>query len=106
MSTAFALLLRRHRIAARLSQEALADAAGVSTSAIGAYERGIHTAPHRHTIGLLAEALRHLRAELDRTIAVLSNGIRDVPTRQRTLEATSLGASICSKMPNGPCFGG
>jgi transcriptional regulator with XRE-family HTH domain len=54
----FAILLRKHRIDRGLSQDALAEAAGVSTSAVGAYERGIHSAPHRTTIGLLADALR------------------------------------------------
>lgn len=54
----FATLLRQHRVNAGLSQEALAEAAGISTSAIGTYERGIHSAPHRDTVLLLADALR------------------------------------------------
>jgi predicted ATPase len=58
MSTTFGPLLRRHRIAAGLSQEALAVAARVSTSAVGAYERGVHTGPHRQTVALLADALQ------------------------------------------------
>jgi predicted ATPase/DNA-binding XRE family transcriptional regulator len=57
MSTAFASLLRRHRLAASLSQEALAAAAGISVSAVGAYERGINSAPHRQTVSMLADAL-------------------------------------------------
>jgi transcriptional regulator with XRE-family HTH domain len=57
MTIAFGSLLRRHRLSASLSQEALAAAAGISVSAIGAYERGINSAPHRETVLLLADAL-------------------------------------------------
>jgi predicted ATPase/DNA-binding XRE family transcriptional regulator len=57
VSTAFGSLLRRYRLAASLSQEALATAAGISVSAVGTYERGIHSAPHRQTVLLLADAL-------------------------------------------------
>lgn len=58
---AFGALLRRLRIEAGLSQAALAEAAGISASAIGAYEQGVHASPHRETIRLIAEAL-HLDA--------------------------------------------
>jgi len=64
----FATLLRQHRIDCGLSQDALAEAAGISTSAIGAYERGVHSAPHRTTIRMLADALRldgAIRAEFE-----------------------------------------
>ena len=51
------MLLRKHRFECGSSQEALAEAAGISTSAVGAYERGVHGAPHRSTVRLLADAL-------------------------------------------------
>ena len=51
-------LLRQHRIAAALSQEALAERAGVSVRAISDLERGIHRVPRLETLRLLAEALR------------------------------------------------
>ena len=57
MPSPFGTLLRRYRIEANLSQEALAEAARVSPSAIGAYERGVHAAPHRHTVAMLADVL-------------------------------------------------
>jgi predicted ATPase/transcriptional regulator with XRE-family HTH domain len=57
MSSEFGALLRRFRQSAGLSQEALAELAGVSTSAIGAYERGVHSAPHRDTVRMLVQAL-------------------------------------------------
>src|SRR5215208_1637913 len=50
-------LLRRHRIAAALSQEALAERAGLSVRAIGDLERGIHQVPRLETVRLLADAL-------------------------------------------------
>jgi len=64
----FAALLRQHRLECGLSQDGLAEAAAISRSAVGAYERGIHSAPHRDTVQLLADAL-HLtgaaRAEFE-----------------------------------------
>jgi predicted ATPase/DNA-binding XRE family transcriptional regulator len=57
VSASFGTLLRQLRIAARLSQEALAESAGISAAAIGAYERGVRAAPHRDSVELLADAL-------------------------------------------------
>ena len=54
----FGETLRRCRVAAGLSQEALADLAGVSARAVSDLERGINTRPHRHTVAMLADALR------------------------------------------------
>jgi transcriptional regulator with XRE-family HTH domain/tetratricopeptide (TPR) repeat protein len=53
----FGTLLRRHRLAAGLSQEELAERAGVSRRSIGDLERGVARKPHRDTIALLIEAL-------------------------------------------------
>jgi len=53
----FSELLRRHRIASGVSQEALAERARISASAIGALERGARRAPYRETVTLLADAL-------------------------------------------------
>src|SRR5215207_11760965 len=50
-------LLRHHRTAAALSQEALAERAGLSVRAIGDLERGIHRVPRLETVRLLADAL-------------------------------------------------
>src|SRR5262249_18054114 len=49
---------RRHRRAAGLTQEELAERAGISVDAISALERGVSRAPQKATIELLAEALR------------------------------------------------
>jgi transcriptional regulator with XRE-family HTH domain len=53
----FASLLRRLRREARLTQEELAEAAGVSVRAVSYLERGVVTSPQRETVRLLADAL-------------------------------------------------
>ncbi|HTV93904.1 MAG TPA: helix-turn-helix transcriptional regulator [Verrucomicrobiae bacterium] len=57
MAGNFATLLRNYRFAAGLSQEELAEAARISTGAVGAYERGVRQTPHRVTLDRLADAL-------------------------------------------------
>ncbi|MFK4089820.1 ATP-binding protein [Kribbella sp. NPDC020789] len=59
----FGGLLRRHRRDAGLSQEGLAELAGLSVDAIAALERGRRRAPRAHTLRLLADALRLTTAE-------------------------------------------
>ena len=54
----FADALRALRTGARLTQEELAEAAGVSPRAISDLERGMVTTPHKDTVRLLADALR------------------------------------------------
>jgi tetratricopeptide (TPR) repeat protein/transcriptional regulator with XRE-family HTH domain len=61
----FATVLRRLRARAGLTQEELADAAGLSPRAISDLERAVVTMPHKDTVRLLADAL-HL-AGLPRT---------------------------------------
>ena len=53
----FGDLIRRARRDAGLTQEALAERAGISTRAISNLERGINRAPRRDTLALLASAL-------------------------------------------------
>src|SRR5689334_16236640 len=59
----FAWLLRRHRIAAGLTQEQLAERAHLSARAVSDLERGIKHTPRRDTVALLAEALALSPAE-------------------------------------------
>jgi non-specific serine/threonine protein kinase len=54
----FGALLKRHRLAAGLTHEALAERANVSARAISDLERGLSRAPRRETVALLADALR------------------------------------------------
>ena len=53
----FGTLLRAYRVAAGLSQEALAERARMSARAISDLERGLRRAPCRPTVALLARAL-------------------------------------------------
>ena len=53
----FGSLLRRHRLAAGLTQEALAERAGLSARGVQDLERGIRQAPRAETVRLLADAL-------------------------------------------------
>ena len=54
----FAGLLRKLRTGARLTQEELAEAAGLSPRSVSDLERGIALTPHRDTVRLLADALQ------------------------------------------------
>src|SRR5450755_2423470 len=56
-SVRFGVLLKRHRVAAGLSQAALAERARLSERAVSAYERGQRHAPYRDTVALLVQAL-------------------------------------------------
>src|SRR5690242_14312765 len=53
----FGPLLKRYRIVAGLTQEALAERAGVSARGISDMERGLRRAPYQDTISRLAQAL-------------------------------------------------
>jgi transcriptional regulator with XRE-family HTH domain len=54
----FGALLRQYRLAAGLSQEALAERARLSVQGLSALENGRRQSPYRHTVTLLAAALR------------------------------------------------
>jgi predicted ATPase len=53
----FGQVLRRFRVAAGLSQEALAERAGLSLRGVSDLERGLSRAPRLHTLGRLMDAL-------------------------------------------------
>src|SRR5687768_10057450 len=75
-TTTFGTLLRRYRIAAGLTQEALAERAGLSVYGIQKLERGI-THPYRDTATRLASALELAPDEADRFRALVE------PVRRR-----------------------
>src|SRR5579859_5258594 len=54
----FGDLLRSRRVAAGLTQEALAERAGLSLRGVSDLERGLRMAPHRDTLQRLLDALR------------------------------------------------
>lgn len=59
----FGQLLRRYRVAAGISQRAVADRAGISLQAVAALENGRRKAPYRDTLQRLAAALKLSQAE-------------------------------------------
>jgi transcriptional regulator with XRE-family HTH domain len=78
-------LLARYRRAAGLTQEHLAERAGLSAQTIGALERGLRQAPHRETVRLLSEALglgHAERAALEAVAAPAPATPRSVHTRR------------------------
>jgi tetratricopeptide (TPR) repeat protein/transcriptional regulator with XRE-family HTH domain len=68
-NASFRELLRRHRLARALSQEALAERAGLSVDAIRALERGRRAAPRADTMARLADALALSPADRNALIA-------------------------------------
>jgi transcriptional regulator with XRE-family HTH domain len=72
----FGELLRRYRVAAGLTQEALAERAGVSLRGVSDLERGLRRAPYRATVLQLAEALSLGEAERDALVAARHGRIR------------------------------
>lgn len=77
----FGTLLARLRAGAGMSQEELAERAGLSAHAISALERGTRTHPYPHTVRSLADALE--LPDEDRTAFIAS-----VPGRRRTPSET------------------
>jgi predicted ATPase/DNA-binding XRE family transcriptional regulator len=64
-SPKFGLLLRKLRTEAGLSQDGLAERAGISAKTIGALEQGVRRAAHDDTIHRIARALQLAPAERD-----------------------------------------
>src|ERR1700738_2191882 len=65
-TASFGLALRRHRIAAGLTQEELAERAGLSARGIQDLESGARRSPRAETVRRLAAALANVDAERDR----------------------------------------
>ncbi|MFN8594288.1 MAG: tetratricopeptide repeat protein [Thermomicrobiales bacterium] len=81
-TTSFAALLRQHRLAAGLTQEELAERAGLSTRGLQDLERGIRQSPRLESIRLLADALDLPAAARTALIAAArpaAPGIGEVP---------------------------
>jgi len=70
----FSALLRQYRLAAALSQESLAERAGLSARGISNLERGLRRRPHLTTVALLADALALTRDDHAAFIAAARYG--------------------------------
>lgn len=68
-SAGFGELLRHYRVAAGLTQEQLAELAGLSVRGLSDLERGLHRAPHPATVNQLADALALAQADRDRLLS-------------------------------------
>ena len=77
----FAQLLKRHRLASGLTQEALAERAHLSREAVSALERGERQYPRTETVDVLAEALE--LADEERS-ALRAAAVRPSRPRQST----------------------
>ena len=69
----FGVLLRRHRTARSLTQERLAEVAGISTNAVAALESGRRRTPRLSTVQLLVTALDLDADDRDELIAAATN---------------------------------
>src|SRR5579872_1593682 len=67
-------LLKRHRLAAGLTQEELAERAGVSTRSVSDLERGLSRTSHPNTVRRLADALELVPAERASFLEVATQG--------------------------------
>lgn len=88
----FGNLLKRLRVSANLTQEELAERAGVSTRLISDLERGVVQRSRRDTVEMLADAL-HLEATARATFAALSRrrqAAGSTDARERVSPAVSL----------------
>ncbi|HZC05153.1 MAG TPA: helix-turn-helix transcriptional regulator [Ktedonobacterales bacterium] len=68
----FGSLLRQYRLAQGLTQQELADRAGLARRGIDDLERGVHHAPYRDTVQRLVTALgltEDAAARLETTVA-------------------------------------
>ncbi|GAC1522740.1 MAG: hypothetical protein NVS2B16_30710 [Chloroflexota bacterium] len=90
----FGVLLNRHRTAAGLTQQELAERAGLSVRAISDLERGVNSRPQAHTIHQLARAF-HLS---DADAALFAQSGRGVVSRSPAL-------SMARTIPSGGFLG-
>ncbi len=84
------------RIAAGLSQEALAERARISTEAVGSLERGSRRAPQRQTLALLIDALR---VEGEERIRLEQAAIRPSLPRRRESGPSVAGVASALRLP-------
>lgn len=97
----FGRLLRRHREAAVLSQEELAERSGISARGVSDLERGITRRPRRETARLLADALSLTGEQRAQFMAAA----RANPSRPRSPENVGVPGPGGLPQPATPLFG-
>jgi transcriptional regulator with XRE-family HTH domain len=92
----FGALLRRLRMDAGLTQQELAERAGLSLNAVNALERGVRRHPYPHTVRSLADALGLSEEERASLLAA-------IPARGKTASAVATPASVLeATLPSPP----
>jgi transcriptional regulator with XRE-family HTH domain len=97
---AFGPVLTRYRVASGLTQEELAERAGLSVRGISDLERGVNRSPRAHTVRQLADALQ-LSAD-DR--ASFERAAREAGTTPRPVDAPPEG-NFLGALPSGTLIG-
>jgi predicted ATPase len=88
---AFGTLLRRHRLAAGLSQVALAEKAGLSARGLSDLERSVRHGPYPATVARLADALG---LDADGRAALVAAARRDPPAAEQDAPPARLGPPL------------
>ncbi len=104
VNAAVGILLRRYRLAADLSQEALAARAGVSVRSISNLERGVRHRPRDETLRLLAEALGLTAVEREAFLAEARRS-RQQPSVTAPIASASVSFSYVLPLPPTPLLG-
>ncbi|WP_456823222.1 helix-turn-helix domain-containing protein [Cellulomonas sp. P5_E12] len=78
MGDSFATLLRAFRDERSLTQDELADKAGITVKAVGALERGERRRPYPHTVRALADALALDEGQRARLVGTVPGRTRSV----------------------------
>jgi predicted ATPase/DNA-binding XRE family transcriptional regulator len=97
----FGDLLRRHRRARDLTQEALAERAGVSVRAVSDLERGARAHPYRETAAMLADALGLVEGERAALLAAARRPLPPDGSPARTSTGSRLPAPIARLIGRG-----
>jgi sugar lactone lactonase YvrE/transcriptional regulator with XRE-family HTH domain len=97
------MLLRRHRLAAGLTQERLAESAGISARGVSDLERGVSVAPREDTVLRLAEALQLTDEERSRFVTT-THELR-ASADERIVPLQLVPAAAQEVLPPGPRIG-
>jgi predicted ATPase/transcriptional regulator with XRE-family HTH domain len=92
-AVSFAVLLKRQRLAAGLTQEALAERAGLSAKAVGDLERDPDRSPRLGTVTMLADALGADPEQRSELLVAARPAQPAQPTRPGTVPVAAAGAT-------------